>query len=98
MPCVVGEPTQSMFSLMVKGTPCNGPEFSLRSAASAPSSAVSASVRVTALTWPLTSAMRSRWAWTTSRLETSRSRIRAASSTAVRFQSASGMGGLLVVG
>ena len=52
-PWVVAEPTQSMFSLTVKGTPCNGPLAAPRrraSAASAAASADSLSTTVTALT------------------------------------------------
>ena len=88
-PLVVGEPTQSMFSLMLKGTPCSGPRSSCgaASATSAASSALSTSGTVTALTEGLTSSIRSRCAFTTSRLDTSPSRIRDASSPAVRLQS-----------
>ena len=82
-PWVVGEPTQSIFSLMVKGTPCSGPDAGEASAWSAASSAESASTRVTAFTAGLTTSIRLRCDSTTSRLETSFLRISSASSVAL---------------
>ncbi len=69
-PLVVGVPARSMFSFTVNGTPWSGPSASpaetARSAATAASPAPSASTRVTALRCGFTSAMRVRWASTTS--------------------------------
>ena len=90
-PWVVGEPTQSMFSLMVNGTPSSGPVRSAAgtaSAASAPSRALSSVRWTTALTAGLTSSMRARCASTTSRLDTSPDRMSSANSLAVLRQSA----------
>ncbi len=91
-PHVVAEPATSTFSLTVNGTPCSGPRGApsarRRSAASASARAWSASVTRSAFTLGFTSSMRARWASTTSRLEISPSRIRAASSVAPRRQSA----------
>ena len=90
-PCVVGEHVQSRFSLIVIGTPWNGPSGSpaatAASAASAPALAPSASTRTTALRFPFTSSMRARWASTTSRLEVSPPAIIVASSFAARVHS-----------
>ena len=69
-PHVVAEPTTSMFSLTVNGTPRNGPAGGLASAILAFDKA-SSTTRVMAFTEPFTSAMRSRWDCTTSTLETS---------------------------
>ena len=84
--CVVGVPARSMFSLTVNGTPCSGPRplpsATARSAASAAARASSGRRRTMALRAGLTASIRSRCAWITSRLLTSRSRIKAASSTA----------------
>ncbi len=95
-PCVVAEPTTSMFSFAVKGTPWSGPGVcpaaSARSASSAAASACSASTTVTALTALFTCSIRSRCACTTSRLFTSRLRIALARSAAPRRQSSCSIG------
>ncbi len=72
-PCVVAEPSTSMFSLTVMGRPWSGPtgspDATRRSARSAAASASSANTAVTAFTAPLMASIRSRCACTTSRLD-----------------------------
>jgi hypothetical protein len=74
VPRWVGMPAVSRESLMVNGTPCRGPSSApaptASSAASASRKAFSASRVTMALIFGLTSTMRSRWAWTTSREDT----------------------------
>jgi hypothetical protein len=76
-----------MFSLTVKGTPCNGgrsaPAAIARSAAFAAASASSAMPMTTALIDGLTASIRRRWASTTSWLEACLDRMAAASSVAL---------------
>ena len=88
-PFVVACPVTSTFSLMVTGTPCNGPSASppstsrsFRSAARNASSEQSATI---ALMRPLCTAMRPSTDSITSTHDTSRARIIAASSTALRL-------------
>ncbi len=99
-PWVVAYPKRSMFSLIVNGTPWSGPSLSpppapapkpgsscsetARSAASAAANAASAISTVMAFNRGLTSAIRSRCASTTSRLETSLVSMRCARSVAER--------------
>ena len=92
-PWVVAVPDTSTFSLIVQGTPWRGPSSSpVATAASASIAAVlasSARTWVTAFNQPFTSLIRSRWALTTSRLDTSPAAIIWAKSLAVRFQRSS---------
>src|SRR5258708_17044508 len=96
-PLTVAQPSWSIFSLMVTGTPCNGPNTSLdftarATAASARSAAASASAdksQVTALSCGLTARIRAILALTASREEIARARIPCASATASHFQSSS---------
>ncbi len=85
-PWVVGDPTRSIVSLTVNGTPWNGLVGASRaiaaSASSAAARASSVSVAVTALTTGLTDSMRASCASTASRLETTWSRIAVPSSNA----------------
>ena len=77
----VGTPAVSMPSLTVNGTPWRGPNrapgLTAASAFLAASNAPSAIVTM-AFTWGLTAAMRSRWAFTTSTGDSSRSATRCA--------------------
>ena len=89
-PHVVAVPATSMLSLTLNGTPCSvpvgSPAASRRSAAAAADSASSASTTCNALTSGLTASMRSRWAATTSRLDSARSRLASASRPAPSSQ------------
>ena len=79
IPCVVAEPTRSMFSLIVMGTPCSGPTSSpeaiFSSASRAARKASSSRTTVTAFTPWFTASMRSRCARITSSLDTFLSRM-----------------------
>ena len=92
-PWVVAEPSTSMFSLIVKGTPWNTPEGSpaarRSSARRAAASADSASTTVTAFSAGFTASMRSRWAVTTSSDDTAPVAMRPARSQAPRRHSSS---------
>ncbi|GAA3212048.1 hypothetical protein GCM10020216_017010 [Nonomuraea helvata] len=88
-PWVVGTPSTSRFSLTVNGTPASGPSGSpaarRRSMSAAAAMALSASTAVTALIVELTSAIRSRCAWTTSVALYSPLRTEVANSVAFDF-------------
>ena len=95
-PYVVRIPAVSIRSLMAIGSPCSGPSGSRRairrSAASASASAASGRRLTIALTFGLTASIRSRCAATTSRADSSRSRIARDSSRAVRQCSSTSRG------
>ena len=90
-PLVVAESRQSMFSLMVNGTPCRRPVGSRRSASAAAASAESARTTVMAFNVSFTASILPRWLSTTSWQDVCLDLINSASVVADCLQSSSAM-------
>ena len=90
-PLVVAESRQSMFSLMVNGTPCRGPVGSRRSASAAATIAESARTTVIAFNLPFTASILPRWLSITSWQDVCLVLIKSASVVADRRQRSSAM-------